>query len=225
LGEGGNSFSEDSIGYITTDYSTGLTYARTLTGRFITSSEIKAMSPGTFHYFVYSWEESYGAAYIGDGYYTVYNVISTSDTEIGKKEVFPYEAPTDENQIPLASTTQFQAINDLYGTYMDDYWIVGYGYKIKKGEVVSASFYAPAIDQSSSTATEVVIDIRLTKSGTAETTTETSESNIIALNMSQIRNRYITSSTKTMNVKFRFYVDGQTDPYTTAAYQMASYDE
>ncbi|MDR1517013.1 MAG: hypothetical protein LBS52_02745 [Dysgonamonadaceae bacterium] len=215
LGDGKNSFTEAYPCYITTDNSTYLTYARTLNGRFITSNEIKLMEPGTFHSISYSWDESYGTTPISIGGYSypVYNVTSTSE-EIGKKELYYSEAPDEENPVPLYYSSQFQAVPDEYGTYWNDHWVIAYAYKIKKGESISAQFYVPPRSSDENNA-EVVIDVRLTKSGTAESTAEIVEDDVVALNMAPIRSQYISSANQTVNVKFRFYTEGQTGLYTT----------
>lgn len=206
LGAGSQNFSEPAIAYIARDNASGLVYARTSSGRFITSSQIQTMLPGSFKLFYYSWEESYGLATIENT--TVYKDVIISGNS--------YDIPTTRVLTNPVSEVKFKPFvgisQEVYyadnQTYFDDHWILEYAYKAKEGENPIVSFYLR--EEESESRDEVVIDIRLSLSGTATGTSETNKSAMVAVDMAPVRAKYSameTGSSRRMSVKFNYYVE------------------
>ena len=73
---------------------------------------------------------------------------------------------------------------------------------------------------------EILIDVRLSKTGTPTETTETIENGIIAVNMSSLRNLLQTSGdteTKNVPIRFRYYIEGSSEPIKSSAYAITIY--
>ncbi|MDD2244795.1 MAG: hypothetical protein VB024_12025 [Dysgonamonadaceae bacterium] len=193
--------------YIDYNAEHALTYAVT-PGRLglITSPEIKQMAPGTTAFISYSWTSK-------DGYVSntnVYNVTLTEEPEIipGTSLILS-EAPE--------SVTPFNKLNVLLAdqfNYFGNRWLFTYDWKKKEGETSTAMFYLNMsnFDRNSS---ELIIDVRFVKSGTATGTKETLTQEFIALNLSALRDLYETegsSGYRDINVKFRYNASNSTGP-------------
>ena len=129
LDEGSQNFSESSIVYIAMDQN--LIYGKTLTGRVITSSEIKMMELGTFKFFAYSWDESYGYTTLGSA--SVHNVVVTGEVgELNTSVLRTVPVTETTPNIPLKELKE--PAYDPEGVYFDDYWLFQFSYMGKEGE-------------------------------------------------------------------------------------------
>lgn len=200
----------------------GLVYARN-SGGFITSNEIKTMlEPGRCYFISYSWASEQGVTKTSEGY-QVYNVILTDEPEaVPSTSLVMADAPTEIGDgFSLMLPPYFDA-----ATYFGDFWAFTYTWKKKEGETALVRFYK-ATDTNSSEEDDVLIDVRMTKMGTATGTTEKTENGVIAVNMSSLRSLLGPStgtSTKNVQIKFRYYQEGKTVPtVSTQSYPMTVY--
>lgn len=200
----------------------GMVYARN-EGGFITSNEIKTMlEPGKCYFISYTWSSEQGMSKTSDGY-NVYNVILTDEPEaVPSTNLIMADAPSGSgNSMTLVFPPYFDA-----ATYFGDFWTFSYQWKKKEGETALVRFYK-ATDNGSDNELDVLIDVRMTKMGTATGTTEKTENGVIAVNMSSLRSLLGPStgtSTKNYQLKFRFYQEGKTEPtVSTQSYPMTVY--
>ncbi|MDR2815334.1 MAG: hypothetical protein LBB62_01320, partial [Proteiniphilum sp.] len=165
--EGSNNYTESSFVYLETD-DLGNTYGKTFSRyspmRFITHSSMMAMQTGTFKVMAYSWSEENGTTPLmvsgqnvqADNVQPISKVIDIPRTLLTMKELPEQENPTgfDEIVAPLYSD---------YRNFMGDHWVIEYSYTAKDGEEASVEFYKREGETEKG---EIVIDIRLTLSGT-----------------------------------------------------------
>lgn len=208
LDEGSQNFSESSIVYIAMDQN--LIYGKTLTGRVITSDKMQMMQPGTFKFFSYSWEESYG--YTPFGEVNVYNVVPTGDV-IDISKTYLQMVPVTEVTPNVYFKDIKRPVYDENGVYLDDYWLFEYSYMGKEGETPIVSFHKRSSTEQNPDPIE--IDVRLAKTGTPKDgASEKLFTDVVAVDMAQLRHMYggtSTSSTKDLRIKFWYYLDGRTE--------------
>lgn len=205
LNTGSQNFAETSVVYIAMD--NGVVYGRTLRGKIITSDKIRMMEPGTFKLFNYSWEESYGYTTLGE--VNIFNVVIAGEVlDINKTHL---------NMMPVTEAepiVYFDALkNPIYnqeGVYFDDFWLFEYNFKAKKGESTLVTFNKRAPGEN---ADVIEVDVRLKKLGTPDSGASDVESvNIVAVDMKQLRQMHegtSTTSTKDIQVKFYYYLEGR----------------
>jgi hypothetical protein len=217
LGEGSRNYSETSVAYIAME--NGLIYGRTLTGRFISSTQMQSMVPGTFKFMNYSWEEEYGTTPLGN--YSVDNVVVSGNIlDISRTSLYMTDAPEDD------TPDHFLGINPpMYAAdeiYLGDHWLFEYAYEAKKGESARVDFYLR--DDADESSDEIVIDIRLSITGTPEAGASTTQiSDIVALNMAQLRAMYegsSSTSTKELKIRFKYYLKDKSDLQDSQLYRM-----
>lgn len=217
LDGGSQNFTESSVVYIAMDQN--LVYGKTLTGRLITSDNIKMMTPGKFKFLSYSWDESYGYTALGSA--SVYNVVSSADAiDI---------TPTVLQMVPVSESTPNLPLKELKdpaydpkGEYIDDFWLFQYSYMGKEGEIPVVTFHKR--NSTEENPDPVQIDVRFSKTGEPKAgATEKMVTDIIAVNMLPLRLMYEGSSstvTKDLRVKFYYNLDGRTEPVETQTYTM-----
>ncbi len=198
--------------YVTMDNS-GFIYARN-EGGFITSESIRMLSPGNCYFLSYTWNSENGMTQSDDGF-NIFNVLLTDEPEpVPSTTLVMSDAPAE------AGTPFYKFSSPYYSSdkYFGDFWAFSYQWKKKKGEEARVDFYKSS--ETTETSGEILIDVRLSKTGTPTETTETIENGIIAVNMSYLRNLLQTSGeteTKDVPIRFRYYIKGQselfTDPY------------
>ncbi|SFK26192.1 hypothetical protein [Proteiniphilum acetatigenes] len=188
LGDTTSNYTDNSFVYLDTDERGqvyGKTFSRYSPTRIITSNSMMGMDARTVKFMVYSWDEDRGTTQItvGDQVVQADNVqlldepIDIASTSLRMTEFPGVDDPVgfDEILAPLYSD---------YKDFMNDYWVVEYSYKAKKGETANVEFYKR--DELNDRG-EIVIDIHLTLTGTPEGTSDERRGDAIALNMSQLR--------------------------------------
>lgn len=199
--DGNQNFSESRIVYIDQTPS-GTIYGKTLSGRLITSDKMMLMEPGTFKFFHYSWEESYGYAQIGENLsankVVIHgDVVDIKNTHLEMMPVIEVEEPLHFNEIRLPPV--YHPENVLFG----DKWLFEFYFTGKEGEIPVVTFNKREASEQSPD--NVQIDIRITKTGTPkEGATERIMGDLISLDMRALRQMF-SGQNKDINIKFYFY--------------------
>lgn len=211
IGDGSRDYTETSVAYIAVDNTTGKTFARTLTGKFIIANEMLLMQPGSFKFFTYSWNEDNGTTPIGD--IQADNVIISGETiDIDRKSLYMTETPVQEGHESFVAIDPPYYVNNK--EYLGDHWLFQYAYEAKKGETAIVDFYT--IGDTEVGENKVTIDIQLTITGVPETGSfTTTTTDIIALDMAPIRALFEGTSqtnTKDLQITFQYYLKGYQEP-------------
>ena len=206
--DGGNdNYRDSSFVYLGTD-GRGAMYGKTFSrwspySRLITTSSMMTMDPGTIKFMAYSWDEDNGTTsiQIGDQTFQADNVILIDKvTDVPSRYLNMIELPEEED--PAAFDDILAPLYSNEKSFMNDYWIIEYGYSAKKGETGRVEFYKK--DELNDKG-EVVIYAQLTISGTPEGTTLEQRGDVLALNMSQLRSMSEGGEDQVLKVKFEFY--------------------
>ena len=207
LGDTTNNYSDNSFVYVDRD-DNGQVYGKTFSyfspSRLITSSAMMSMNPGSFKFIVYSWDETDGYTPIKiDGQsYKADNVkfagqvidISKTDLHLGGLPVVEDPVGFDEIREPIYA-------NDK--SFINDYWVLEYYYTAKKGLTGRVDFYKR---NELNDKGEIVIDMVLTLTGTADATTNVKNGDAVAVNMTQLRSMIGGgSSDKNLKIRFSYY--------------------
>ena len=227
LEEGSRNYDETSVVYMSTDITTGRVYGRTLTSKIITSANMQLMLPGTFQFLRYSWTEEYGTTPITLG--TTSTVVIQADNvaivgepmEIGRVSLRMNQTP------PQTETPdKFVAIDSpVYAEdkiYLGDHWLFQYAYEAKKGEDADVNFYYEGNEGALGNEATIIIDLTITGEPEAGSST-TAKTDIVALNMSQLRSLYEssgTTDTKELKVTFKYYRKGGDQLVSLGTYTM-----
>ncbi len=226
LEEGSQNYEETSVAYIASD-ATGRVYGRTLTSKLITSQNMQLMYPGSFQFLHYSWTEEYGT--------TPISMSSTSTDVLQADNVVIIGDPVEINRVslrmdeepPVVETPKkFVAIDQpVYATdeiYLDDHWLFQYAYEAKDKDDVAVNFYY--MEDPEATENEVTIFIELTiEPKPDDSSSLTTRTNIIALDMSQLRAMYEGSSqtsTKELKITFQYYLKDRDQIVDSEVYRM-----
>lgn len=223
LDSGDNHYIGDNeYSYIVLDETSGTVYARTLGGYFITSEKINSLSPGTTAFITYQITDETETITL-DNKLTVYKAtLGAEPTLIDQSRILMGEAPED-------ATMKFESLLEpIYSQYeyFGDRWLFPYTYKAKKGETIKVSFYKSDVTDTEATSNDdIIIDVRLTKTGTPEAGAETKlMGNYVAANFSDLRSILTHDESigeGKVNLKFRFYRNDTEDLYTsTRTYQI-----
>lgn len=208
--DGNRNYSEPSVVYIATEGFT--TYGRTLSGRFISSPQIKMMMPGSLHLMNYSWDEEYGSTPVGD-YLADNVVVAEGHKELTRISLFTGTPPEVENRAKF--THDLQPLGLGMEQFIGDYWVFEYGYKAREGETSNVRFYLD-LDASDIEKNEAVIYVHIEIVGEPkdETKSPTQAVDYVALDMSQLRSMYEGSSetsAKAVKVQLKYYRENSTD--------------
>lgn len=219
LDEGSRDYTETSVSYIAVDNTTGIKYARTLTGKFIISNEMLQMQPGTFKFFTYSWNEENGTTPIGDT--QADNVhISGDPVDIIRTTLQMTEPPAQEENVSFVAFDPPYYVNNR--EYLGDHWLFQYAYEAKKGETAVIDFYR--MDDTEAVGNNVKVGIQLTITGEPDAgSSVTTRSDIIALNMAPLRAMYEGASqtnTKDLQITFQYYLKGRQEPIDSQIYRL-----
>ncbi|MDD4379350.1 MAG: hypothetical protein PHN83_05340 [Dysgonamonadaceae bacterium] len=196
--------------YVTMDNS-GLIYARS-EGGMITSPQIKLLDPGKCYLLSYTWSSENGTTSSVDDFLISNVVLTAEPVQVPSTMLILQDAPKDDIGTPF---TSFSRPYFHPGIYFGDFWAFSYQWKKKEGETASVEFYKSTEDTGNPD--EVMIDVRLNKTGTPTGTTEKTESGRIAVNMNPLRLLLGSSSgtqTKNIYLRFRYYREGQSEPFT-----------
>lgn len=215
LDSGSNSYIGNAeYSYITTSRTTGEIYAKTLGGYMITSPKIQQLTPETAAFLTYQVTEETPTITIDNN--IVYNV------NLGGEPT-----PIDQTVLQMTSAPDVPAVNfeslmdPLFAqnNFFGDLWLFPYTYKINKGERVTVQFYiANEEDSELNSTNEVLIDIRLVKTGTPdEGATEKIEGEYVVANMSSLRMMMADKADAdgNLNIKFRYYKSDHEGLYTS----------
>ncbi len=210
--------------YVTRD-NNGLIYARTGSFNMITSPDLQSLIPENCYFISYSWSSSNGYTPSSDNF-NLMNVSilgDPSETQIPSTSLIMGEAPEElTTPVTIYFPPAFHSSN-----FFGDFWAFSYRWKKKEGESATLKFYkADSSGNESGGSDEVLIDIRLVKTGTG-TGTEKTQDDVIAVNLSQLRyslGPLTGTTTKNVPIRFRYYEEGKTTPTTTnTSYFMAVY--
>ena len=212
--DGNQNFSESNIVYI--DQASGVIYGKTLNGRFITSDKMMLMEPGTFKFFHYNWEESYGYTPIGGNVNA--NKVGIQGDVVDIKDTFLRMTPVTEVENPLHFTEIRRPAFDSEGVYFGDKWLFEYYFMGKEGETPVVTFNKR--NTTEQYPDEIKIDIRLSKTGTPkEGATEKAMGDLIAVDMRALRQMY-AGQNKDVNIKFYYYVKDREELLESQVYSM-----
>lgn len=227
LEEGNRNYDETSVVYMSTDIATGRVYGRTLTDRQITSADMQLMLPGTFQFLRYTWTEEYGT--------TPITLSSTSNVVLQADNVVIVGDPVElekvslrMNQSPPQTETpdKFVALDSpVYAAdeiYLGDHWLFQYAYEAKKGENADVNFFFEGNEGALGNEATIIVDLNITGEPDAGSSA-TSKTDIVALNMSQLRALYEGSgstSTKELKVTFKYYRKGSNELVVLGTYTM-----
>ena len=227
LDEGSQNYDETSVAYMATDIATGRVYGRTLSGRLITSADMQLMFPGTFQFLRYSWTEEYGTTPISisptsTDVFQADNVVVTADpVEINRVSLrMNQEPPVVETQKNFVDIDKPVYAADKI--YLGDHWLFQYAYEAKKGESAAVNFYYMEDPDAAENEITIVIDLTITGEPEAGSSV-TTKTDIIALNMSQLRAMYEGASqtnTKELEITFQYHQKGRDQIVNTPVYQM-----
>ncbi len=225
LEEGSRNYEETSVAYIAADNNTAI-YGRTLSGRLITSTQMQLMLPGTFQLFRYSWTEEQGTTPLRVG--TSLTEVVHADKVIisGEVEEISRVSLRIDQQPPVVETpAKFVGVDPPFyagdQVYLGDHWLFQYAYEAKKGEYAVVNFYHT--EDPDAADNEIVIVMDLTIEGTPEGTTVSTKSDLIALDMSDLRAMYegtSTTATKELKINFKYYKKGNNQMEESPVYRM-----
>lgn len=220
--EGGSrNYDENSVVYLAMDNTSGRIYGKTISGRLITSAGMQLMMPGSFQFLRYSWTEEYG-------YTTIENSLQADNVTIVGDPIQISRVPLRMNQQPPQVETPLKFVgidSPVYAedkAYLGDHWLFQYAYEIKKGQTASVNFYYMEDEEASENDITIVIDLTITGEPDAGAST-TTKTDIIALDMSQLRDMYegsSTTTTKELKITFQYYMKGQDQRINSQVYRM-----
>lgn len=206
--DGGNdNYRDNSFVYLDMD-ERGVMYGKTFSrwspySRLITTNSMLTLEPGTIKFMFYSWDEENGrtSVTIGGLAGEADNVIlNEKSIDVPFKYLHLSEIPEEEE--PVGFDDILSPLYSNQKSFMNDYWVIEYGYSAKKGETGRVEFYKK--DELSDKG-EVVIYAQLTLSGTPEGTTLEKRGDVVALSMAQVRSMAEMDKEKELKVKFEFY--------------------
>lgn len=217
LDSGSNSYiGNEEYSYITSSQTSGTVYARTLAGYLITSPKIQQLTPGTAAFLTYQVTEETPTVALED------NMIAYK-VNLGGEPIIIDQTVLQMTTAPDVPAVNFESIMDpLYAQnqLFGDLWLFPYTYKIKKGERVTVQFYkANAEESEQSSQNDVLIDVRLTKTGTPEANaTDKVEGDYVVANMSSLRMMMAdkADANGNLNIKFRYYRADHEGLYTSS---------
>lgn len=225
LEEGNQNYEEASVVYIASD-ATGQVYGRTLTSRLITSQSMQLMFyPDSFWLLNYSWTEEAGTTpiHISDA-----DVLQADNVSIIGDPVEINKVPLrmDEEPPVVGTPQKFVGIDrPVYAAdeiYLGDHWLFQYAYKAKDKDNVAVKFYY--MEDPNAAENVVTIFIELTITGVPnDNSSLTTRTDIVALDMSQLRAMYEGSSqtnTKELLITFKYYQEGSDQIVTSEPYRM-----
>lgn len=211
----------DEISYIAIGETTGIVYARTLAGFAITSPKIKQLMPGSMARISYQVKTEEDQTVMVDENQFAYVVELASEPSVMQQTTLELSLA------PNVPAVKFESLMDplfAQNDYFGDRWIFPYTYKAKKGENVKVRFYKASDEDAKTASTDVLIDLRLEKSGTAEgDATDKTQGDNIVVNMSMLRSMMAdkANSEGKINIKFRYHRSDVEDIYTNnQAYSM-----
>ena len=227
LEEGSRNYDETSVAYMATDMETGRVYGRTLTGRLITSANMQLMYPGSFQFFHYSWTEEAGT--------TPISMSSTSTDVLQADNVAIIGDPVEINRVslrmdeepPVVETPKkFVGIDPpVYAAdeiYLGDHWLFQYTYEAKDNDDVAVNFYYREDPEASENEVTIFIEL-IIEPKPNDSSSVTRKTDIIALDMSQLRARYEGTSqtnTKELMITFKYYQGESNQIVNSEVYRM-----
>ena len=205
LDSSGDSYILKEVSYITQGETTGIIYARTLSGFRITSPKIKQLEPGTMAILSFQVRTSEDETVLVDENTDAFVV------ELGEEPEVLDQTTLISDTAPDIPAVKFESLMDpvfAQNDYFGDLWIFPYTYKIKKGENVKVKFYIASEEDAATANIGVLIDVRLEKLGTPEEgATEKREGDNIVVNLSELRTLVSDKADVDgkLNIKFRYY--------------------
>ena len=225
LSGGSQHFAEVAIVYIDTHEAGGFTtYGKTHTGKAITSTQIKLMQPNTFKLFYYAWDEENGFTDLGEEG-SLFNVQMGDEVkDIAGTRLNTYASAPEEDKGSLFEEIA-APIYSARGDWFDDFWVFQYNYKAKEDEKPSVSFFLRQNDEEEENK-NLKVDIRLNITGEPkEGASEKVYSEIVAVNMEEIRHTYLSSQEgkEEISIEFYYHNEEDKDPILLKAYETSEW--
>ena len=199
LDDGNSNYSEPSYVYITMD-DMGQPYGKTFTGRLITHSSFIS-DIGKIKLMSYSWEEEFGRTQIKINDYIAeadnINVVQKVDFQHTSLNMSPLPEQDNPAGFVQIGTPIFTADKE----FMNDYWVLEYAYKAKKGVEADVEFFKRAELSENG---EIEIDIYLNLPSSDGTSQETLGGRV-AFNMSSLRSQYSGGNDAKNELKIVFH--------------------
>lgn len=220
--EGEQSYSAQEFGFITTE--SGTIYARMASGYLITSPQISLEKYiGRCAFIKFSVNSQTEKMTIGENIIIWKATVASEPSLIDQASMIfspaPTESPVRLSEIVLpGSNSNFE--------YFGNNWPFKYTCKIKKGEQPMLKFYVPTPDEMNDSDDDtIVIDIKLEITGTPESdATEKKEEFITVCDFTRLRQMipaFVQGSTsKSINMRFRYYLEGQSNYINSNNYQI-----
>ncbi len=209
LDSGPNSYiGYDEYSFITQS-ETGVVFARTASGNLITSEKIATLQPGSAALLSFEVSEDHEVIKI-DEVVNIYKVNLGREPIVLKQEPLKLSSAPEAEPVFIENMFEPQAWVTMKSLYFGDRWPFTFQYNVKKGEEVKFSFYkVPEDELPENLNADVLIDIRMVKSGTPEggAKDELKNENIVA-NMKMLRDMSVSADSeevKELTVKFRYY--------------------
>lgn len=221
LSGGSQHFAEVAIVYIDTHETGGFTtYGKTHTGKAITSTKIKLMQPNTFKLFYYAWDEENGFTELGDAG-NLFNVQMGEEVkDIAGTRLNTYASAPEEDKGSLFEEIA-APIYSARGDWFDDFWVFQYNYKAKEDEKPSVSFFLRQNEEEDNK--KLKVDIRLNITGNPkEGASEKVYSEIVAVNMNEIRQNYLSSQDE-VAIEFYYHKEKDKDPILLKVYETSEW--
>ncbi len=196
----------------------GVIYARTLAGYFITSPKISQLTPGRITRISYQVKPDEDKQTVVD-MDPVGNTIMAFEAEVNPEVEHLEHTTLNLSTAPTDNTGErFESFMDpifASNIYFGDRWIFPYTYKAKKGESAKVSFYLASDEDAKNAYSDVLIDVRLEKLGSAENDAiEKIEGDNIVADFSEIRLMFADKANQegNINIKFRYYRSNMQEP-------------
>lgn len=201
------------LSYIVQDQVTGTVYARTISGHFISSSGIQLITPGSIVLLSYHFTEKSKQITVNE------NVVAYVVDLLEEPQLLD-QTPLQMSLAPAVPVIKFENLMEpifAKNEYFGDRWIFTYSLIIKKGESVKINFYKGSYEDAMASNSDVLIDVRLEKTGIASDPIGKLETNIIGVDMSSLRKLMggrVDTNGK-LSIKFRYYKSDNENIYIT----------
>lgn len=188
----------------------GRVYARTAAGYLITSEKISLLTPGSTVLLTYQIDDATEKIKLDENT-SIYKVmLGKEPITIGQEPLQLQSAPEEATPLYFESIIAPPVWITQSSVFFGDRWPFTYQYKAKKGETVRVHFYqVPKEELPENFNADILIDIRMEKTGTPEVDAhEELKNDIVVANMSALRNASSNingQEAKQLSVKFRFY--------------------
>lgn len=217
LDSGSSSYiGKEELSFIAEGELGGVVYARTAAGFYITSSKIQQLTPGSMARITYEVRPNENETKLIDENAVAYVVELGGEPEILKQTTLHF------SDAPDVPAVKFESLREpLYyqHEFFGDRWIFPYTYKAAKGQSAEVSFYKASDEAAKKENVNILVDVRLEITGTAEEGAEAKvEGDNIVVDFSGIRSMYTKDADDDhkIRIKFRYYSKDYENSYTSS---------